>query len=711
MKRNYTYIILLAWLFAICAAAVPAPLAVETLNPSDYTQEIVPLKEHQLVTLEIVRNLKKNHFRKVSIDDALSSKVFDRYLSEIDPMRFYFLTSDIKELESYRYHLDDALVVGDVSPGFKIYGRYQTRFVQRLVFLINRIEHGLKNLDLEQEDSIDIDREKTSPWPSSRAEIEGLWLKGLKSDVINLKLDGKSMEEITDILSKRYHNQLKRVKQTASEDVFQIFMEALSSSYDPHTMYFSPRSSENFNINMSLSLEGIGAMLGVDNEYTKVMDLVPAGPADKSGQLKTGDRIIGVGQGSDGEITDVVGWRLDDVVELIRGPKDTTVRLKIIPANSPSENQTKIIKLTRNTVQLEEQAASKQIIEIARGGHTYKIGVIDIPTFYLDIRALQAGAEDYKSTTTDVRRLINELIAQKVDGIEIDLRDNGGGSLQEANSLVGLFIKRGPTVQIRNNDGGTDVLYDRDPRIFYSGPLAVVINRMSASASEIFAGAIQDYGRGIIIGENSFGKGTVQTLMTLSRGQLKITTAKFYRISGESTQHRGVIPDLYYPSLYDKSTIGESALKDALTWDSIGAAPHFTFADLTAFKQQLKSLHVDRMANNPDYNYTLGMIDYLKEAKAKTRLSLKFSTRLQEKKKFEKERLDLENKLRKAKGLKPYKNLDQINKEKEEDTSEYKRNKPAKNDGGLIEGGNILVDYFQLQDKANHLRSAKTAVN
>jgi carboxyl-terminal processing protease len=707
MRKRLTCILFIAWLFAI-GTAVQAPSAFESLNPSDYVREIVPLKEHPRVTMEIVRNLKRNHYQKISIDDSLSNNIFKRYLSEIDPLRIYFMAGDIKDFEPLRYNLDNALVQGDVTPAFKIYNIYQSRLAQRLVFLVNRIEGGLKNLNLDQDEFFETER-KNAPWPSSKAELEDLWLKALKNEVLNMKLDGKSMDDISDTLSKRYRNQLKRIRQTMSEDVFQVFMEAFTTSYDPHTQYFSPRSSENFNINMSLSLEGIGAMLSMDNEYTKVVHLIPAGPADKSGQLKPNDRIIGVGQGTEGEIVDVVGMRLDDVVDLIRGPKDTMVRLKIMPADSADEHQTKIIKLVRNTVQLEEQAASKDMIEISRGGHTYKIGVIDIPTFYLDIKAMNSGADDYKSTTRDVRRILGELNAQKVDGIVIDLRDNGGGSLQEANTLTGLFIKRGPTVQIRFADGETEVLKDNDSRIFYTGPLAVFTNRLSASASEIFTGAIQDYGRGITVGENSFGKGTVQTLVSLSHGQLKITTAKFYRISGDSTQNRGVVPDLFYPSLYNKNTIGESALEEALPWDSIKAAPHLTYADLAPFKQQLRAMHTARSEHDPDYGYTLGMINYLKEAREKTQLSLKLSTRLLEKKRAEKQRLDLENRLRKAKRLKPLANLEQLEKDKNKEDPQQK--KPLKDDPMLIESGNILVDYILIQDKVNSSQKAQAGMN
>ena len=432
------------------------------------------------------------------------------------------------------------------------------------------------------------------------------------------------------------------------------------------------------------------------------MRLITAGPADKSKQLKPNDKITGVGQGPEGEITDVVGWRLDEVVDLIRGPKNTMVRLKIIPADASDDHQTKIVRLMRSTVQLEDQAASKDVIDINRGGHTYKVGIIHIPTFYLDIRAMQSDSEDYKSTTRDVKRILGELEALHVNGVVIDLRDNGGGSLHEANTLTGLFIKRGPTVLIRSADGITETLYDRDPKTFYSGPLTVIVSRLSASASEIFAGAIQDYGRGIIVGDNTFGKGTVQTLLNLSRGQLKVTTAKFYRISGESTQHRGVVPDLYYPNLFDKDTIGESSLKDAMPWDAISAVPHYVFGDISPYKAQLRSMHTARIQNDPDYTYTLGMMKYLKAARDKKKISLRLSTRLQEKKINETQRITLENNLRKAKGQKPITNIDQLN----EDKDESQRTKPAKDDAELVESGNILVDYLVIKNKSNHFTTS-----
>ncbi|HPI92228.1 MAG TPA: carboxy terminal-processing peptidase [Deltaproteobacteria bacterium] len=700
MNRKTRYIriiaIVIAWFIA--ASSINTPLAASaSLNPADYAKNITPLAEHSRVAVEIVRDLKRNHYRKVSIDNALSTKVFDRLLEDIDSSHAYFLASDIREFEPYRYRLDDGFLKGDMSPAFRIFNRYQERLAQRLLFIINLTDSGLKTLNLDKEEYFETDREH-APWPASRSELEDLWLKALKNEVINMRLEGKQMDEIAKDLSKRYWNQLKRLRQNTSEDVFQLSVNALNECYDPHTSYFSPRSSENFNINMSLSLEGIGAMLTADNEYTKVVHLVPGGPADKSNLIKTNDRIIGVGQGADGEIVDVVGWRLDDVVALIRGPKNTLVRLKIIPASASDEHQTKVIKLVRSTVRLEDQAAGKDLIEIKRGDRTYRIGVIHIPTFYLDIKAMQLNANNYKSTTRDVKRILEEFSEQKVDGVVIDLRDNGGGLLHEANTLTGLFIKSGPTVQIRSAEGDIETLYDRDPSIAYTGPLAVIISRLSASASEIFAGAIQDYGRGIIIGENSFGKGTVQTLLSLSRGQLKVTTSKFYRISGESTQHRGIIPDLDYPSMYDRKGIGESTLKEALPWDVIGSVPHFTFGDLSPYKPQLKALYKARIQKDPDYTYTLAMNDYLEDARAKTKVSLRLSTRIKEKQKAEEERLTLENRLRKAKGEKPVTSVDDLDEDKED--PDAPRTKPAKDDAELVEGGNVLVDYITIKGRA-----------
>lgn len=696
-KSRILNVIRISLIFSIIAIFIPInkPLEADYNNAPDYIKEIVPLKEHQRITIEIIREFKKNHYKKVAIDDMLSSKVFNRYLSDIDPSHMYFLASDIKSFEPLRFRFDDNILKGDVAPAFSIFNKYQERLAQRLVFILNKLDAGMKDLTFDKNESFEIDREN-APWPSNRPDLESLWVKSLKNEIITMRLEGKPNSEISTTLSKRYKSQLNRLRQTTSEDVFSVFINSLATSYDPHTSYFSPRSSENFNISMSLSLEGIGAMLTTENEHTKVVRLITGGPAEKSKQLKPNDKIIGVGQGPEGEITDVVGWRLDDVVDLIRGPKNTLVRLKIIPADASDNHQTKIVRIMRSTVQLEDQAASKDIIDIVRGGRTYKIGIIRIPTFYLDIKAMQSDSDDYKSTTRDVKRLLGELEAQRVNGVVIDLRDNGGGSLHEANTLTGLFIKRGPTVLIRSADGETETLYDRDPKTYYSGPLAIIVSRLSASASEIFAGAIQDYGRGVIIGDNTFGKGTVQTLLSLSRGQLKVTTAKFYRISGESTQHRGVVPDLYYPSLYDKTTIGESSLKDAMPWDAINAVPHYVFGDMSPYKAQLRSMHTARIQQDPDYTYTLGMINYLKEARDKKKVSLKLSTRLQENKTTEAQRIDIENRLRKAKGLKPITSLDQLNEEKDDS----QRTKPAKDDAELVEGGNILVDFLAIKNKS-----------
>ena len=443
----------LIYLFLALTAASLSPFQAYSAL-SERADGLSPLSEHSKTTAEIVSRLKHQHFQRtsISLDNDLSATVYDRYLHELDKERSYFLATDIEEFEPYRLRLDDAFKTGNLKPAFLIFNRYHQRLIERLNFLIAELDKGIDKLDLTKDESLIVDREE-QPWIKSIDEMNQLWKKRLKNDVLNLKLSGKNTEKTQEMLDKRYGNQLTRLTQTKSEDAYRIYMNALTLSYDPHTQYFSPRATENFNIQMKLSLEGIGAMLQTEEEYTKVTRVIPAGPADKAGQLKANDKIISVGQDDNGELVDVLGWRIDDVVDLIRGPKDTRVRLEIIPGNSADNQKTKIISITRDTVKLEEQAASKKIIELSQGGQKYKPGVIDIPKFYIDFEAASCGGPDYRSNTRDTHKLIDELSKENIDGLIIDLRNNGGGSLREVNELIGLFITQGPTVQVKNTSG------------------------------------------------------------------------------------------------------------------------------------------------------------------------------------------------------------------------------------------------------------------
>jgi len=492
-------------------------------------------------------------------------------------------------------------------------------------------------------------------------------------------------------------------------------MNAFASTYDPHTQYFSPRNSENFNINMSLSLDGIGAVLSTDDEYTSVVRLVPAGPADKSGQIKPSDQIISVGHGEDGPLIDVVGWRLDEVVELIRGPKGSIVRLEIVAKDS-EDRASKVIQITRDTVELEEQSAQKKLITLNRGGNEYRIGVVEIPTFYVDFQAQQRGQRDFKSTTRDVRKLIEELKEEDIDGLVIDLRNNGGGSLQEADKLTGLFIKSGPTVQVKSARRGKDVHADIDDMVTWDGPMAVVVNRLSASASEIFAGAIKDYERGLIVGSQTFGKGTVQTLVPLNRGQLKITAFKFYRVSGESTQHKGVLPDVEFPELYDTDAIGESSLDGALNWDQIDPAVYKVSHAIQPLVTELQNKHKSRVADDPDFQYLNDIADRSREMRLKTHLSLNEKKRIEEKTVDDAWRLALENRLRISQGKPPVANLDELEElndaiaEAKADSEEAEEDEDAM----LRESGNILLDFIGMTRQlaiAEGLIDEKLALN
>lgn len=681
-------------------AAFPASATIPTaeidapFETRQYTQKQVTTSKQSL------HQLLGRHYEKQRLNDDLSSKIFDLYIESMDGSRSYFLEADIKEFEQYRLKLDDGLIKGNLSAPFIMYNRLQQRVTERLSFLLKQLPAAAKKYDFSVTEQLSLDRENAD-WSKSKEELDDLWRKRLKNSILNLRLADKEDDAIYELLAKRYQNQLNRTHLANEEDGFQVYMNAVTHAFDPHTAYFSPRNTENFNINMSLSLQGIGAVLQTEDEHTKVVRLVPAGPAAKAGELQPADKITGVGQGN-GEIVDVIGWRLDEVVDLIRGAKGTTVQLEIIPSDA-NDLKTKVIKIVRDEVKLEEQSAQKEIIEIPQGDKVLKIGVIDIPTFYIDFQGRQEGKKDFKSTTRDVEILVNELKQENVDGIIVDLRNNGGGSLDEALNLTDLFIDRGPVVQVRYSNGYVQVLPEHKNQkagIVYDGPIAVLTNRLSASASEIFAGAIQDYGRGIIVGGQTFGKGTVQSVLPLEHGQLKLTQAKFYRVSGDSTQHQGVIPDILFPSLFDKEKIGESALKEALAWDTIRPAGYKAKRDFQQWLPVLREKHQNRIETNPDFIFLHEQKKLMTELRQRTDITLNEKQRKQEREDNEKQRLALENQRRKSKGMPLLDSLkdaeEEENSETEENSVDTKDMKEKEPDALLIETGNILTDLMVL---------------
>ena len=672
---------------------LPAVLYAQTLQAPEKLQ---PLAEYNRATVEIVSRLQTDHYQRYSVflDDRLSAVILDNYLNDLDPERSYFLQSDIDEFNKLRDRMDDALKTGNMQPAFAIFNIFQLRLFDRLQFLLTSLDQGLGKIDFKADEALLFDREHAN-WAKNIAELDDLWRKRLKNDVLNLKLTGKDLPAITELLHKRYSNRMSQAGQTKTEDVYNVFMNAFTGSYDPHTQYLPPSAAENFNIQMRLSLEGIGAMLQPDEEYTKVMQVIPGGPADKSGQLKANDKIIGVGQGKDGEIVDVVGWRLNDVVDLIRGPKNSIVRLNILPGSAADAQQSKQISITRDKVNLEDKAASKKILEMDDYGKKSRIGVITLPKFYIDFDAAARGDPNYRSTTRDVKKLLRELVAEKVDGVVIDLRNNGGGALREVVDLVGLFIETGPTVQVRNTSGRTEKHNDRDPEIVYKGPLAVLVNRLSASASEIFAGAIQDYHRGIIVGTQTYGKGTVQEKIPLSYGEITLTRQKFYRITGDSTQNRGVIPDINLPSLYNVKEIGESALKGAMPWDNIAPTPFNSWPEFSSKIPRLVELHKQREPKDPDYVYLIKTSELIEQRSAKKEVSLNETTRRAEKKTIETQQLALENERRKKKSMKLISSLEEL--DKDEDANADPEDGASREELPLLtETTHILIDYITL---------------
>lgn len=676
--------------FCLLTLVAQCALALATV-PAELTWD----ETQQATAKEIVNRLETRHYAKAPFDDQRSSQMLDQYLKTLDFNRLFLLASDIKDFEQWRFQLDDQLHKGDLQAGYAIFARYQQRVIARLNQVVADLDTTIANLDFTRDEYLELDRSKQA-WPADQAAADSLWRKRIKSEVLNLKLAGKAPEEIPPLLKKRFNNQLHRVQQYSSEDVYQTYLNALTELYDPHTNYLSPRTSENFNINMSLKLEGIGAVLQADDEYVKVVRLVPAGPADKQGQLQPADRIVGVGEGKSGDIQDVVGWRLDDVVDLIRGPRDSVVRLEVIPAKAAVEDRRKLIEITRNEVKLEEQSAQKKVLEIWHGERSVKVGVIDVPAFYIDFEAMRNGDPEFKSTTRDVYKLLTELMQEGVEGVVIDLRNNGGGSLQEANALTGLFIDSGPTVQIRHSSSRVIREGKQRSSPFYDGPLVVLINRLSASASEIFAGAIQDYQRGVVIGGQSFGKGTVQSLSPLAHGQLKLTESKFYRISGDSTQNRGVLPDIALPELYDYSKVGEGALDNALPWDRIKPAPHRVYFDIQDGLPQLIDRHTVRIAKDPDFVYLNDQLQMLKKNRSITRLSLNEAQRRAQRDQDRAQQLTIENKRRQAKGLEPLATLDEDEAEDELAAADDTQTGIKDNDPVLTEAAHVLADTLQI---------------
>ncbi len=626
------------------------------------TGELAATERHRRVMRLVTDVVKRQHYRQAPLDDEMSSQIYERYLEALDGSKSYLLAADVADFEKLRFELDDAISRADAAPAFEIFARYRER---------NRevLRHALALLDVEPDFTLDeafrFDRTDEG-WPASQAELQELWRKRVKNDALSLLLAGKTWPEAADVLRKRYERVAKRIEQVTADDVFETFMNAYSHVYDPHSNYLSPRNSEEYNIAMSLSYEGIGASLQLVDDHVTIMNVLPGGAAAASTDIKVGDRITAVGQGTAGPLTDVVGWRLDDVVQLIRGPVNTVVRLQILPNGASPGSLESQLALTRSKITLESQAAQKKVQVIKRGGKDMKIGVISVPSFYQDFQARVQGDENFRSTTRDVRRLVDELRAEGIESLVIDLRDNGGGHLSEATSLVGLFVERGPVVQLRETSGRIEVLDDPEPGVVWKGPLVVLVNRQSASASEIFAGAIQDYQRGLVVGQQTYGKGSVQNLYPLDRyalgpkagfGQLTVTIGKYYRVTGDSTQHRGVEPDITLPSILDTDEIGESTRESALPWDRINAARFTPQPSEAPVVTLLSREHEVRIASNPDFVAFQADVEALEELRNQREVSLNLEKRRAERDAIDAERLQRENARRAARGMAPLANI------------------------------------------------------
>ena len=629
---------LVNWIGVIFLALVSLQLQAHV--EKDSLTVLDPKPKHLMETYLVNDNLKRFHFRKQDLNDSLSSVVFHNYFESLDYNKSYFLKSDIEYFKKYEFELDDQIKEGNVDVAFQIFKVFRDRTNSRIDYIMELSEEGF---DFEVDEKLLLEDEDRD-WADNVDEINERWRKIVKNQAVNLILSGKKEEEVGKSLVDRYERYRKGINQYNSDDVFQFYMNAYTESYDPHTNYFSPMSSDNFNISMSLSLEGIGARLTQSLDYTVVNEVIAGGPAYKSKLIQKDDKIVGVGQG-DEEIVDVIGWRLQDVVQLIRGPKGSVVKLLLLKGDAPAGSVPETITLVRDKIKLEESSAKSEIIPITEGNATYRLGVITLPSFYIDFEERRKGVKDYKSTTRDVKKIIDDLTAQNVDGILIDLRFNGGGSLMEAIDLTGLFIERGPVVQVKDTEGSIDVKSDIDYRVQYNGPMAVLINRFSASASEIFSGAIQDYNRGIILGETSFGKGTVQNLIDLNSrfpqskerlGQLKLTLAKFYRVTGSSTQNIGVSPDIAFPSPFAAENFGESSRPNALPWDKIPSANYNKTNQISdKMISNLQKLYSHHLKSDLTLKYRNEDVERMKKEQNRKSISLNLEDRIEERDKNE----------------------------------------------------------------------------
>jgi carboxyl-terminal processing protease len=633
-----------SWATAVQPIAVDAPAALESST------------RHTQASRMVTRFAERAHYSRTAIDDELSRNLLDNFIKSLDSNKHYFLASDIEYFQRYRDTMDDTLRNNDMDPVFDIFRIYRLRAQQNLNYIIQSLN---EEPDFSVDETYLFDREDL-PWATSEAELQNLWRQRMKNDAISLMLAEKTWGETAEVLDKRYNRLLKRINDIDSDEVIENFLNAFTHTLDPHSSYMSPRNSEEYRIAMSLSYQGIGASLQLEEDYVTIINIIPGGPAAIDGKLQPNDRITAVGQQESGELVDVIGWELDDVVQLIRGESGTTVRLQILGADSMPGDQEVILELVRDKVKLEERAAKSEIIETERDGIKTKVGVISVPSFYMDFEARSRGDKDYVSTTRDVRTLILELEKEGITGLVMDLRGNGGGHLSEATALSGLFINAGPMVQLRDTSGRIEVLDDPEPTISYSGPLVVLVNRYSASASEIFAAAIQDYGRGLVVGQQTFGKGTVQNLYDLDQytrvasdpglGQLTLTIGKYYRVNGGSTQNRGVIPDIELPSAIDTKRTGESSRPGALPWDQIRSAQFEEFGSVQPDLQSLREAQALRAADNADYEFLMKNVDAANRIRSQNSVSLNIETRRTEQARRRDDRLVRENDRRQANG-------------------------------------------------------------